>query len=74
VIGGGFSANSQLRAKAAERAKAAGVTVRIPPPKYCTDNGAMIAALGANAYLKGLPASPTDFESSSVMHLTRIIV
>ncbi len=46
VIGGGFSANSRLRALAEERAKKYGITVRIPPIRYCTDNGAMIAALG----------------------------
>ena len=47
VIGGGFSANSQLRELAVARAEAAGIDVRIPPIRYCTDNGAMIAALGS---------------------------
>ena len=74
VIGGGFSANSQLRLLAAERAAAAGVTVRIPPPKYCTDNGAMIAALGANALAAGLPPSPLTFASDSSMPLGTIVV
>ena len=72
VIGGGFSANTQLRELAAERAVAAGITLRIPPLKYCTDNGAMIAALGANAYAAGLPSSPLTFASDSSMPLSQI--
>jgi len=42
VIGGGFSANSQLRELAQARGEAAGIDVRIPPIRYCTDNGAMM--------------------------------
>jgi N6-L-threonylcarbamoyladenine synthase len=47
VIGGGVAANSRLRALAESRAATAGVRVRTPPPALCTDNGAMVAALGA---------------------------
>jgi N6-L-threonylcarbamoyladenine synthase len=46
VIGGGVAANSRLRALAAERAAGAGLRLRIPRPGLCTDNGAMVAALG----------------------------
>ena len=46
VIGGGVAANRRLRALAEQRCAAAGVTLRIPPAKLCTDNGAMVAALG----------------------------
>lgn len=46
VIGGGVAANSRLRALATERADAAGLRLRIPRPGLCTDNGAMVAALG----------------------------
>jgi N6-L-threonylcarbamoyladenine synthase len=72
VIGGGFSANSQLRELAAHRAAEAGITLRIPSLKYCTDNGAMIAALGANVFAKSLPASPLNFASDSSLGLTVI--
>ena len=44
VIGGGFSANSRLRCLAAERCDAAGLRLKVPPLRYCTDNGAQIAA------------------------------
>ncbi len=46
IIGGGVAANSRLRALAADRAAAAGLRLRIPRPGLCTDNGAMVAALG----------------------------
>ena len=74
VIGGGFSANSQLRAMAEERCAAAGITVRIPPIRFCTDNGAMIAALGSAVLRGGVPASALDLPVDSSMPLTRITV
>lgn len=46
VVVGGVAANSRVRALAAERRAAAGITLRVPPPGLCTDNGAMIAAIG----------------------------
>lgn len=72
VIGGGFSANSQLRTMAQERCAAAGITVRIPPIKFCTDNGAMIAALGSAVWRRGLAPSALDLPVDSSMPLTRI--
>ena len=74
VIGGGFSANSQLRDLAAERCAEAGITVRIPPIRYCTDNGAMIAALGAAALRAGVAPSALDLPVDSSMPLTLITV
>lgn len=71
VIGGGFSANSRLRELAAERCEAAGVELRIPPIRYCTDNGAMIAALGSALVRAGVAASPLDLAVDSQMPLAR---
>lgn len=62
VIGGGFSANSRLRELAQERAHAQGITVRIPPIRYCTDNGAMVASLGYELFTQGI--DPSLFEMS----------
>ena len=53
LIGGGVAANSRLRVLAEERAAAAGIRVRVPRPKLCTDNGAMVAALGAELVRRG---------------------
>lgn len=74
VIGGGFSANSQLRDLAAERCAPAGIELRVPPIRLCTDNGAMIAALGAAVAARGLPPSPPDFGVDSTLPLTQVIV
>ncbi|WP_024287012.1 tRNA (adenosine(37)-N6)-threonylcarbamoyltransferase complex transferase subunit TsaD [Cellulomonas sp. KRMCY2] len=74
VVGGGFSANSQLRELAAQRCAEAGITLRIPPIRYCTDNGAMIAALGAAAVRRGLPPSALDLPVDSSMPLTQVTV
>jgi N6-L-threonylcarbamoyladenine synthase len=46
VMVGGVAANSRIRALAQERCDAAGLQLRVPPPRLCTDNGAMIAAVG----------------------------
>lgn len=74
VIGGGFSANSQLRDMAAERCAAAGIDLRIPPIRYCTDNGAMIAALGSAVVRAGVAPSDLDIPVDSSMPLTAITV
>src|SRR5438093_9597694 len=54
VIGGGVAANSRIRGLATERAGKYGITVRVPRPKLCTDNGAMVAALGARLVAAGV--------------------
>lgn len=46
VIVGGVAANSRVRSLAQERCDAAGVELRVPRMSLCTDNGAMIAAIG----------------------------
>lgn len=74
VVGGGFSANSQLRDLAAERCAEAGIELRIPPIRYCTDNGAMIAALGAAVVRRGLPASDFGIGVDSTMPLETVTV
>lgn len=74
VVGGGFSANSQLREMAAERCAAAGITLRIPPLRYCTDNGAMIAALGAAVVRRGLPPSSFTIPADSTMPLETVTI
>ena len=39
LIAGGVAANSRLRDLAEQRCAAAGLTLRIPRPRLCTDNG-----------------------------------
>ena len=47
VVSGGVACNSELRAQAQALAAKLGIVLAVPEPKYCTDNGAMIAAAGA---------------------------
>ncbi len=53
VLSGGVAANSRLRAKMKEDADAAGLSVFYPAPKFCTDNGAMIALAGYHWLKRG---------------------
>lgn len=57
VLGGGATANSRIRSLAEERCAAAGLTLRVPKPRLCTDNGVMIAALGAHVIAGGAKPS-----------------
>lgn len=59
VLCGGVAANSRLRALAQERAADAGLSLYLPPVRLCTDNGAMIAVAGAEAFKRGLRADLT---------------
>jgi N6-L-threonylcarbamoyladenine synthase len=72
LLGGGVVANARVRALAAERAAAAGIELRIPPLDLCTDNGAMIAALGAQLVMAGRGPSELDFGADSTLPVTVI--
>ncbi|MEU6116881.1 tRNA (adenosine(37)-N6)-threonylcarbamoyltransferase complex transferase subunit TsaD [Streptomyces sp. NPDC047117] len=60
VVVGGVAANSRVRALAEERCRAAGIALRVPPPRLCTDNGAMIAAVGDLLVRAGAAPAPLD--------------
>ena len=65
-------ANARLRELAIERCAAAGVELRIPPLDLCTDNGAMIAALGAQLMQAGHAPSTLSFGANSTLPVTSI--
>ncbi|OLZ55952.1 tRNA (adenosine(37)-N6)-threonylcarbamoyltransferase complex transferase subunit TsaD [Amycolatopsis keratiniphila] len=67
VISGGVAANSRLSELAAERCAEAGITLRVPRPRLCTDNGAMIAALGAHVVAAGRPQASLDFSANPAL-------
>ncbi|WP_426750113.1 tRNA (adenosine(37)-N6)-threonylcarbamoyltransferase complex transferase subunit TsaD [Myxococcus sp. Y35] len=54
VLCGGVAANSRLRALCQARAEERGLNMFLPPVRLCTDNGAMIAVAGYEAYRRGL--------------------
>ena len=72
VLGGGVAANSRLRALAEERCAAAGVTLRVPRPALCTDNGAMVAALGSEMVRRGRSPGRFDLPADSSMPVTQV--
>ncbi|MBK9476738.1 MAG: tRNA (adenosine(37)-N6)-threonylcarbamoyltransferase complex transferase subunit TsaD [Tetrasphaera sp.] len=71
-IGGGVAANSRLRALAQSRCEDAGIELRVPRPGLCTDNGAMVAALGAELLRRGRTPSVLDLGTDSSMPVTQI--
>ena len=70
VIVGGVAANARLREQAARECAKAGVTLRVPPMSLCTDNGAMIAAVGDMLARAGAEPSGLGIaaDSSAVLH------
>ncbi len=72
LLGGGVAANSRLRVLAQARCADAGIELRVPRPGLCTDNGAMVAALGAQMVLRGRPPSPLDLAADSSMPVTTV--
>jgi len=74
VIAGGVAANSRLRELAELRCADAGVALRIPSPILCTDNGAMVAALGSLMSSAGRAPSAIDFSATSSLDVTTVSV
>lgn len=72
LLGGGVAANARVRALAEQRCEAAGIELRIPPLSLCTDNGAMIAALGAQLVSAGHEPSTLEFGADSSLPVTEI--
>ena len=72
LLGGGVAANSRLRELAGQRCAAAGITLLVPALSLCTDNGAMVAALGAQLVMNGVAPSGLGFGTDSSMPVTSI--
>lgn len=74
LIGGGVAANSRLRSLLEECTAEAGIALRRPRPGLCTDNGAMIAVLGAEVIGRGLRPSALDIGADSGLPVSTVLV
>ncbi len=74
LLGGGVVANRRLREVASAWAAAAGVRLRIPPFELCTDNGAMIAGLGARLVEAGIGPSGAGFGVDSSLPVDQVVL
>ncbi|MET3809553.1 tRNA (adenosine(37)-N6)-threonylcarbamoyltransferase complex transferase subunit TsaD [Arthrobacter sp. UYEF3] len=72
LLGGGVAANSRLRQLTEQRCSAAGIRLTVPPLALCTDNGAMVAALGAQLVMSGTAPSGIGFAPDSSMPVTSV--
>jgi len=72
LLGGGVAANSRLRQLTEQRCTAAGIRLTVPPLSLCTDNGAMVAALGAQLVMAGVEPSGIGFAPDSSMPVTTV--
>ena len=73
VLGGGVAANSRLRSLTEQRAAESGLVLRVPRPSLCTDNGAMVAALGSRLIRHGVTATAPGFPATSHMPITSVV-
>jgi N6-L-threonylcarbamoyladenine synthase len=73
LLGGGVAANSRLRVVAEHRCAQAGLRLRVPAPSLCTDNGAMVAALGSLLVTAGQPPSPADLGATSTLPVDVVV-
>jgi N6-L-threonylcarbamoyladenine synthase len=72
LLGGGVAANSRLRELTGQRCASAGIKLHVPPLDLCTDNGAMVAALGAQLVMAGIGPSGIRFAPDSSMPVTAV--
>ena len=72
LLGGGVAANSRLRELLSARCASEGVRLIIPKFTLCTDNGAMVAALGARLVAAGREPSGVDFTTDSSLPVTTV--
>lgn len=72
LLGGGVAANSRLRELLKARCQSAGIELKIPPFSLCTDNGAMVAALGAQVVMAGIAPSGLNFGTDTGQPVTEV--
>jgi len=66
TLGGGVACNRELRARLTAACERRGIAIRVPSPRLCADNAAMIALLGAWMLDRGITS---DFSLDAVAAL-----
>lgn len=74
LLGGGVAANSRLRELTAQRCAEHGIELVVPRLSLCTDNGAMVAALGARLVAEGRTPSGLDFTADPGLPVSTVAV
>ncbi|KUP28096.1 tRNA (adenosine(37)-N6)-threonylcarbamoyltransferase complex transferase subunit TsaD [Kocuria rhizophila] len=74
LMGGGVAANSRLREVVTARCAQRGIRVVVPPLSLCTDNGAMVAALGARLVTRGVAPTGIEFTADPGLPVTTVSV
>ncbi|CAL8899055.1 tRNA (adenosine(37)-N6)-threonylcarbamoyltransferase complex transferase subunit TsaD [Kocuria varians] len=72
LMGGGVAANSRLREVVTQRCARHGITVVVPPLSLCTDNGAMVAALGSRLVAQGVAPTGIAFTADPGLPVTTV--
>ena len=65
VVAGGVAANATVRATLGSVAEEAGLPLVLPPPRWCTDNGVMVAWAGVERFRLGLAEEAPSAEQLS---------
>ena len=74
LLGGGVAANSRLRELAARRCDDAGIELRVPRPRLCTDNGAMVVGVAGALMASGAPASDLGVATDPALPVEQVSV
>ncbi len=69
VVAGGVAANATVRGELQAVAERAGLSLVCPPPRYCTDNGVMVAWGGVERYALGCFVARRCFMCTHHIHL-----
>lgn len=65
VVAGGVAANQLVRSQMAALAQRNGLELLVPPPKYCVDNGVMVAWTGLERFRQGLYDEPPSSDNNA---------